>query len=269
MGPSLNGEYAWLVKRSCENKSEMSFQLAVTTAALAVPLLLLRRQRVRASRLSKSGSFSMLASVPPVRRAPTRGVPSTAPPPRVASVMTPASTKVTHSVEASGPLQMSSGAPSRVAKEDGFNGALYTLKAFGIATALVLAGGAASVWGVKTYLGVRDVCKTKLFLASDAHTRADPGVRVRDAPHAPHQVAAPRLAHPSRVRLASAASAHFAAGDNALLFRTGCGPATITADCITRGRRVDLAGCSGAPRGGVRAWRGRATCRDGCWRAGG
>jgi hypothetical protein len=143
----------------------MSLQLAVTTAALAVPLVLLRRQRVRTSALSKSGSSSMVTSAPPVRRARTRGVPSTAPPPHVASALTPASTKVTRSVEASSPLQRSSGAPSRVAKEDNFNGALYTLKAFGIATALVLAGGASSVWGVKTYLGVRDVRETTPFLA--------------------------------------------------------------------------------------------------------
>jgi len=59
-------------------------------------------------------------------------------------------------VEASSALQSSSGAPSREANEDSFNGALYSLKAFSIATALVVAGGATSLWGVKTYLGVRD-----------------------------------------------------------------------------------------------------------------
>ena len=138
----------------------MSLQLAVTTAALAVPLVLLRRQRLRASVLSKSASSSMVTSAPPVRRAPRRGVPSSAPPPHVASALTPAST---HSVEASSPLQSSSGASSRVAKEDSFDGALFSLKAFGIATALVVAGGAAGVWGVKTYFGVRDVRNAKPF----------------------------------------------------------------------------------------------------------
>jgi len=44
-----------------------------------------------------------------------------------------------------------------VSREDGFNGVWYSLKAFGIASALVIAGGAASVWGVKAYLGVKDV----------------------------------------------------------------------------------------------------------------
>ncbi|KAH9030780.1 hypothetical protein EDB85DRAFT_2074204 [Lactarius pseudohatsudake] len=127
----------------------MSLQLAVTTVALAVPLVLLRRQRARASALNKSVSSSMTTSAPPVRRAPTRGVPSTAPPPRAAPALTPAATP---SVEAISPSADS----SRVAQEDGFNGALYSLKAFSVATALVVAGGAASVWGVKTYLGVRD-----------------------------------------------------------------------------------------------------------------
>ncbi|KAI9443822.1 hypothetical protein H4582DRAFT_1916825 [Lactarius indigo] len=74
----------------------------------------------------------------------------------------PASTKATPSVELSSPLQGSFAAPSSVVQEDGFNGALYSLKAFS-ATTLVVAGGGASVWGVKTYLSFRDVCK-KVFL---------------------------------------------------------------------------------------------------------
>ena len=40
---------------------------------------------------------------------------------------------------------------------DDFNGGLYCLKAFGYATAAVFAGGMACVWGVKTYMGVKDV----------------------------------------------------------------------------------------------------------------
>jgi hypothetical protein len=52
---------------------------------------------------------------------------------------------------------------SRVEEDSGFNGALYSLKAFGIATALVVAGGAASVWGIKTYLGVKDVSVCMCF----------------------------------------------------------------------------------------------------------
>ncbi len=91
----------------------------------------------------------MVTPAPPARQAPRRGVLSMAPPPRAALA---GSTNATSSVEASNALPMSSGE-----KEDTFNCALYSLKAFSIATALVVAGGAASVWSVKTYLGVRDV----------------------------------------------------------------------------------------------------------------
>ena len=55
--------------------------------------------------------------------------------------------------------------PSHVVNEYSFNGALYSLKVFGIATALVVEGGGASVWGAKTYLGVRDGRETNTFLA--------------------------------------------------------------------------------------------------------
>jgi hypothetical protein len=55
------------------------------------------------------------------------------------------------------PFRRSLEDPSRVTREDSSNAVLYSLKAFSIATTLVIAGGAASVWGVKAYLGVKDV----------------------------------------------------------------------------------------------------------------
>ena len=64
------------------------------------------------------------------------------------------------------PLGEASSSVSRVEKDSGFNGALYSLKAFGIATALVVAGGAASVWGVKTYLGAKNVSGTCICFIS-------------------------------------------------------------------------------------------------------
>ncbi|KAI9443797.1 hypothetical protein H4582DRAFT_1039500 [Lactarius indigo] len=128
----------------------------------------------------------MMTSAPTVRREPTRGVPSIAPPPRAAQSLMPASRKATPSVEPSGPLQE-------------------------------------SVWRHRTRrrgrrrqrLGREDIPQCPRY----------PGVCVRDAPLAAHQVAAARLAHPSRVRLASAASAHSAAGDDILRFQAGCRPA--------------------------------------------
>ena len=79
-------------------------------------------------------------------------------PRRIALTQTlPTSTTGTPSTKAGALFRGPSEAASRVSKEDGFNGALYSLKAFSIATALVIAGGAASVWGVKAYLGIKDV----------------------------------------------------------------------------------------------------------------
>ncbi|KAN0136231.1 hypothetical protein V8E53_006091 [Lactarius tabidus] len=128
----------------------------------------------------------MATSAPPVRRAPKRGVPSTALPPRARPALAPALTNATHSVEASGPLLRSSGAAERIANEDSFNGALYSLKAFIIATALVAAGGATSTYAI-----------LRITADTEAHARTDPGARVRDAPDASHKVSAPRLAHRS------------------------------------------------------------------------
>jgi len=62
----------------------------------------------------------------------------------------------TPSAKAGAPFRWSLEDTSRIPREDSFNGALYSLKAFSIATTLVIAGGAASVWGVKVYLGVKD-----------------------------------------------------------------------------------------------------------------
>jgi hypothetical protein len=90
-------------------------------------------------------------------------------------------------------------------REDNFNGALYSLKAFSIATALVVVGAAASLWGVKTYLGVKDVRKFAFFHPS-LPIRAlfvlvipVTGIRICHAPNTPHKLAPTHLAHPSHV----------------------------------------------------------------------
>ncbi|KAH9958363.1 hypothetical protein BGW80DRAFT_1375923, partial [Lactifluus volemus] len=98
--------------------------LVITTAALTLPLTLLRRQRVAPSTIRSASSHP--TPPPPIRRI---------------------------SSSSTGPLPHASLCASR---EDNFNGALYSLKAFSIATAIVFACGAASVWSVKTYLGVKD-----------------------------------------------------------------------------------------------------------------
>lgn len=141
--------------------------LAVTTAALALPLALLRRHQGAANSIKPSllKSTSKLSSSPPVRRR--------APPlPRHGSITVPSAIPLSSQgtdgvsaqtiplVKTGNILRTASGESSlrvsRIKKDGSFNGALYSLKAFGIATALVVAGGAASVWSVKTYLGVKD-----------------------------------------------------------------------------------------------------------------
>jgi hypothetical protein len=113
------------------------------TAALALPLALLRRRRASPSTLSSRTSPSHLTSPPPLRRASPR---------QIALTQTlPTSTTGTPPTKARALFRGPSEAASRVSKEDSFNGALYSLKVFSIATALIIAGGAASVWGVKAY----------------------------------------------------------------------------------------------------------------------
>lgn len=51
-------------------------------------------------------------------------------------------------------------------EEDNFNAPLYTLKALAIATAVVSACASASVMGIMSYLGVRDVSFSVIFLLS-------------------------------------------------------------------------------------------------------
>jgi hypothetical protein len=122
--------------------------------ALALPFALLRRQRASTPAFSRHISSSHSISPPPVRR-PTSS--------RIASTQTPpTSTAGTPSAKIGAPFRGSSEASDlesspRVSREDGFNGVLYSLKAFSVATALVIAGGVASVWGVKAYFGVKDV----------------------------------------------------------------------------------------------------------------
>jgi hypothetical protein len=126
-------------------------QLAVTTVALVVPFVLLRRQRASSSTLSKHISPSHLTSPPPVRRVTSSRI--------VSTQKLPTSTTGTSSAKAGVSFREAPevSESSRELREDGFNGVSYSLKAFGIASALVVAGGAASVWGVKAYLGVKDV----------------------------------------------------------------------------------------------------------------
>lgn len=155
---------------------EANDQLAVTSVALAVPLVYLRRQRTAVLAKQTAASATAAASTAPPRRL-GRGIPaaqaaleqysaaalrpaSNAPPPRrrVTAVYgsiaaTPATSNTpTPSLAAATPPS----SPT-LPEDDGFNIHLYGIKAFGGATAIVLLAAASGVWGVKTYMGVEDV----------------------------------------------------------------------------------------------------------------
>lgn len=92
---------------------------------MTIPVILFRRYR--ASRLT-------IHQLPPRRAGTNAFTPSTIP-------LGPPSASPSHAIP----------------QQDTFNGPLYAAKALGIATAIVISGGAATVWMVKTSLGVNTV----------------------------------------------------------------------------------------------------------------
>ncbi|KAH9830098.1 uncharacterized protein C8Q71DRAFT_799483 [Rhodofomes roseus] len=141
--------------------------LALTTTALVVPIVLLRRQRA-ANALQKSVG----GAPPPPRKNGAGGPPPTprrsvstssaAPPPRVPSSRQTPPPRVPPKTSTR-PIDRSVAppigpSPSSVptAADDDFNGALYSAKAFGIATLFVGAGAVITVWGVQQLLGFQN-----------------------------------------------------------------------------------------------------------------
>ncbi|KAI8971316.1 hypothetical protein BD414DRAFT_500920 [Trametes punicea] len=109
--------------------------LAFSTAALTVPIIMLRRHRA-----ATLGKALAQAPPPPTRRSASAGVP----------IVNSNSTPLPPSQ-----LRMSQSASRGTAEpEDNFNGALHCAKAFGIATLLVGVGATATVWGIRRYMGV-------------------------------------------------------------------------------------------------------------------
>lgn len=111
-------------------------QLGVSTLALSVPILLLRRQRA-AQALNKT--------LPPRRRAGPSPIPRANP-----TIVVPASPRVE-------PIRVQKGPEEEALAGASFNGALYSAKAFGIATTFVTIGAFVGVWAVQTSLGVQNV----------------------------------------------------------------------------------------------------------------
>lgn len=120
-------------------------QLGISTVALSVPIVFLRRQRA-AHALSKTLPPRRRAGPSPTPRASSTTVASVAP--RVEPVQVP---KITKAEEAFA--------------DPGFNGALYSAKAFGIATTFVAIGAFVGVWAVQTLFGVQNVCDVPSAIA--------------------------------------------------------------------------------------------------------
>lgn len=117
-----------------------------SSVALIAPVILLRRHK--ANLLSRT-----LEEAPPPRRTTTTvsatlGAAGTSRPRQVAHT----NPQITPTTTAQNTLDTA--VPEAA---DDFNGALYSLKAFGYATLIVMAGGLTTVWGVKQYMGVDNV----------------------------------------------------------------------------------------------------------------
>ncbi|KAF9226103.1 hypothetical protein BS17DRAFT_776661 [Gyrodon lividus] len=160
--------------------------LAFSSVAMVLPLVMLRRYKTSSGHIhvdvQRKCSSSISATVPP-RRGSRRGVgpgsvvgnsrlevppttistsPST-PPPRIRLQRHTRPYSPTLAPPSSPSLVKPRPTPLRKipieppSEEDRFNAPLHSLKAFTIATALVMSSAAASVAGVGAYLGVRDV----------------------------------------------------------------------------------------------------------------
>jgi len=189
-------------------------QLAVTTVALAVPIVFFRRQRSNALLNTvpprRAGDPSSLASrLTPIPSIPPSNVTVTQwPPPRRRN-------GGTTSFQGSRPtIPVSSASSTFTAVEsdefndrpmpnDEFNAPLYTAKAFGIATLIVSVCASAAVWSVKTGLDIKDVRANATPLAiMNAHLTDTPvqtrefGDRMRatvitQLPYLSHQIRRP------------------------------------------------------------------------------
>ncbi|KAG6335863.1 hypothetical protein ID866_3228 [Astraeus odoratus] len=146
--------------------------LAISSAALVVPIVMLRRYKFG---LKTAASGDALHPSPPRRRQGTVATTGSrvlgsgvVPPPRVRSridmspVPSSSSPKSLSNHELQASTRSIPSSPTArpflqaTTADDAFNAPLYTLKAFTIATAIVAAGASASVLGIMAYLGVHD-----------------------------------------------------------------------------------------------------------------
>jgi len=163
--------------------------LAVTTAALIFPAVLLRRVKTTNVNTSVSVAYLSDPSAPPRRVGTGPGRVLGLGPVVGTGIGTPKIRRPALNLGSGSPHGSSPGGSGRRDGSgsgigDDFNPALYTVKAFGLATLLVGVGAVTGVWGVKWGLDVhdmrefgdrmRDVVSTKLpVLSSRIHRALD------------------------------------------------------------------------------------------------
>ena len=144
-----------------------------TSLALAIPLLMLRK-RGRAARVSLKGSV-----VPPTRNAQASARLPQATVTPAASSSEPIITSLREEIETPSAGEMMSALARMNASS-----ALMAAKAFGIATALVLAGAGGLAWTVRTTMDVHDVrlfVIIRCFPVCSLHPDSGTRVRQQDA----------------------------------------------------------------------------------------
>ncbi|KAF8177199.1 hypothetical protein BJ912DRAFT_930413 [Pholiota molesta] len=161
-----------------------------TSLALALPLFLLRRRGT--SRLALS---SRTAAPPPRRAHAGATVPPSSPSSSGAASSTAAdggATSLRAEIETPSAGELMS-ALARVNADSG----LLAAKAFGLATALVLAGGAGAAWAVRATMDVHDVIRTGLGALTLTPALLGAGVRREDARRDGARRAESGRAHPA------------------------------------------------------------------------
>ena len=132
----------------CRTTFDSTTQFIGRSLALAIPLLMLRRQR--------AGLQIALKPAPPRR---------TASPSLCRPASLPASSLSVENTLSADPDRASLNMMSALSHVNP-SSAILAAKAFAIATGIVAVGGAVFIWGIKETLGVKDVCNSSVSLRS-------------------------------------------------------------------------------------------------------
>ena len=140
-------------------------QLAVTTTALAVPILLLRHQRAKAlldalppRRMGVSANLASRFISTPIASSSKVNYGQWPPPRRNSGTAVLPSSRYSPRASSASLTTAELDELKYRASSDGFNAPLYTASAFGLSTLIVAVCAFVGVWSIKSSLGVKDVC---------------------------------------------------------------------------------------------------------------